>query len=215
MMALIRFVGGALALFALIGTAAAQECAEGFFDGERDATHEGVPYYWLFHILRDVARVTGVAAVNGYGTSSRAETIFEIARSDAAARAGKTYKSAIVIHYFPEAPQPRTLKAKLEIGGTAKEFAVEEKVKNASTGTIDLAPLSPALIGAIRSGELAHLTIFDGDKKFIEQYFRGGSMKTKLAWTDAAMDEIFAKADAGNCPSAPAPAPGGGAGPIL
>jgi hypothetical protein len=215
MMALIRFVGGALALFALIGTAAAQECAEGFFDGERDATHEGVPYYWLFHIVRDVARVTGVAAVNGYGASTKANTYFEIDRSDASARASKAYRNFIVIDYFGHEPQPRALKAKLEIAGTAKEFAVAEKVKNASTGTIDLAPLYPALIGAIRKGELVHLTVFDGDKKFIEQYFRGGSMKTKLAWTDAAMDEIFAKADAGNCPSTPAPAGGGGAGPIL
>lgn len=209
-MTLGRFVGGAMAFFMLGGVAVAQEqeCAFGQYDGERDYTVEGVPYYWLVHVFAGVARATGVAAVNGYGSSTKANTFFEIDRGDAAARKSKTYKSFIDINYFGEAPPPRSLKAKLDIGGSAHEFAVEEKAKDGSTSTIDLAPLYPALIDAIRKGELAHLTILDGDKKFIEQYFRGASLKIRFVWMEGEMDRIFAAADAGTCASTPEPAGG-------
>jgi hypothetical protein len=211
-MTFVRTILGAIFVFTLAASAAAQECTFGQYDGERGYTYREVPYYWLVHVFTGVARATGVATVSGYGASTKANTFFEIGRGDAAARKSKTYKSFITIDYFPEAPPPRSLKAKLDIGGSTHEFAVEEKAKDRSTSTIDLAPLYPALIAAIRKGELAHLTILDRDKTFIEQYFRGTSLKIRFVWMEGEMERIFAAADAGNCPEAPkhAPISGGG-----
>lgn len=201
-------------LFVFSGAAVAQECAFGESDGERGATFKDLPYYWVFNVFANRVRVYGVAKVYGYGENTTANTVFEIARSDGAARNSKTYRSFVEINYFPEAPPPRPLKARLNIGGSVTELAVEEKTKDVLTKAIDLTPLYPALIGAIRKGELVHLTIFDGDKKFIEQYFMGASMKKRFDWMEAAMQEIFATADAGKCPDEPTPAPpsGGGGG---
>ncbi len=205
-MTLFRSILVAVFVFMIAGQAAAEECAFGVSDGGPGQVGE----LWILQVSEDVARATGAAALSARGS---ANIYLEINRSDAAARASKTYKSFITVNYFPEAPPPRSLKATLDIGGSAREFTVEEKKKDRSTSTIDLAALYPELIGAIRKGELAHLTIFDGDKKFIEQYFRK-SLKNRFTWMEEDMDRIFAQADAGKCPDTPAPAPpsGGGGG---
>ena len=206
-MTLFRSILGAVFVFVLAASAAAEECEFGVSDGAPGQLGE----LWILQVSDDVARAAGAAKLSRSGS---ANIYFEINRSDAAARASKTYKSFITVNYFPEAPPPRRLKATLDIGGSAREFTVEEKKKDRSTSTIDLAALYPELIGAIRKGELAHLTIFDGDKNFIEQYFRK-SLKNRFTWMEEDMDRIFAVADAGKCPpSSSKPAPTGFA-PVL
>lgn len=213
-MTLFRSILGAVFVFMLAASAGAEECAFGESDGDRGATFNDLPYYWVFNVFADRARAYGVAKVYGLSDGSTANTVFEIDRSDSAARKGRTYRSFVETNYWPKALPPRALKAKLEIGGSATEFAVQEKERDSLTNTIDLTPLYPALIGSIRKGELVHLTILDGDTKFIEQYLRGATMKKRFDWMEAAMQEIFATADAGKCPETPAPAPpsGGGGG---
>lgn len=214
-MALIRSIAGVIVVLFLVGPANAEECAFGERDGESGVTFKDLPYYWIFNVFADSARAFGASKVYGFGNNATANTVFEIPRSDGAARQSKTYRSFIEIKYFPEAPPPRALKAQLEIGGSNQEFAVAEKTKDGSTSTIDLTLLYPALIGAVRKGETAHMTIFDGDKKFIEQYFVGASMTKRFGWMEFAMAEIFATADAGKCPDAPAQAPLSGKGEIV
>lgn len=206
-MTLFRSILRAVFVFMLAASAGAEECAFGESDGERGATFKDLPYYWVFNVFADKARVYGVAKVYGLSNGSTVNTVFEIDRSDGAARKGRTYRSFTEINYWPKALPPRALKATLDIGGSTSEFAVQEKAKDSSTNTIDLTPLYPSLIGAIRKGELVHLTILDGDKKFIEQYFMGKSMTKRFDWMEAAMQEIFATADAGKCPVAPQQAP--------
>lgn len=206
-MTIVRRIVCAALLFVFSGAAVAQECAFGEDDGDRGNTFNDLPYYWVFNVFADRARAYGVAKVYGLSDGSTANTVFEIDRSDSAARKGRTYRSFVETNYWPKALPPRALKAKLEIGGAATEFAVQEKARDSSTNTIDLTPLYPALIGSIRKGELVHLTILDGDKKFIEQYLRGATMKKRFDWMEAAMQEIFATADAGKCPVAPQQAP--------
>lgn len=211
-MTLIRSILGAILVFILAVPAAAEECAFGEVDGDRGSTFNDLPYYWVFNVFANRARVYGVAKVYGLSDGSTANTVFEIDRADSAARKGRTYRSFVEINYWPKALPPRALKAKLDIGGSATEFAVQEKARDNSTNTIDLTPLYPALIGAIRKGDLVHLTIFDGDKKFIEQNFRGATMTKRFGWMERDMDRIFAQADAGKCPETPAPAPPSGGG---
>lgn len=212
-----RLIGAAMAFFMLSGAAVAQEqeCAFGESEGDRGSTFNGLPYFWVFNAFADSARAFGAPKIYGVGVYSTANTVFELSRRDSAARKSKTYRSFIDINYsLVPPPPPRPLKAVLEIGGSANAFTVQERTNDASTTTIDLTPLYPTLIDAIRKGSMVHLTILDGDKKFIEQYFIGASMKKRFDWMESAMQEIFAKADAGKCPDAPAPVPpsGGGGG---
>ncbi|MGE0854773.1 MAG: hypothetical protein AB7L18_01640, partial [Hyphomicrobiaceae bacterium] len=214
MVAVRSIVAAAAAFCGLTNLAAAQECEFSVHVGDRGGALNSVPFYWLLHVFQNDARASGVAAVSGFGSHTTADTYLEISRRDGAARKRKAYTSFVEVKYFA-APPPRKLKAKLEIGGSMLEFAIEEKAHSGNTRRIDLAPLYPSLIDAIRKGNLAHMTIFDGDKKFIEQYVGGPSMKVRFGWMEEEMERIFAAADAGKCngsaPSkTPPPAPGGG-----
>jgi hypothetical protein len=131
-MTLIRSVLGAVFAFTLAASVGAEECAFGEVDGERGSTFKDLPYYWVFNVLADKARAYGVAKVYGLSDGSAANTIFEIDRSDSAARKGRTYRSFVEINYWPKALPPRALKAKLDIGGASTEFTVQEIAKDSS-----------------------------------------------------------------------------------
>lgn len=213
-MSFIRLTGAAVALCVCVSAAAAQECAWGQRDGGSSGyTFEGLPDHWTYQVFENVARATGMATL--YGSNNSANTLFEISRKDAAARKDKAYRTFVEISYFPTPPPPRSLKATLEIGGSTSEFTVDDKEGSNGARAIDLAPLYPKLIGAIRNGEVAHLTIFDGDKKFIEQYFNGKAMKSRFDLMEGYMEGIFAIADAGKCPDAPEHAPISGKGSLF
>lgn len=210
MMAIVRRIACAALFFAFSGAAGAQEdCAWG----------DRVPGYppgvvWQFVVQPDVAFVEGSGITHGDSIVS-AQIHFRLERYNESARKGKLYRVAMALNYKQDAPRPRSLKAVLTVGTTKTEFAVPEApyTGGGSRGRIDLSPLAPDLLDAIRQGRDATVIISDGDKEYLGQAF-GSWLQPNFQLMENNMETIFGLTDATKC-KLPAETPYERMGPLL
>lgn len=155
---------------------------------------------WQFVVYPDVVRVEGTGTRWNDALAST-EFQLQLERHDEAARKGKLYKAAIALIYKQFGPRPRPLKVVLAVGTSKSEFEVQERPYSgggSSRTRVDLSPLAPALVDAIRRGRDASLTIFVGDKEhFVQAY--ASWLQPKFQLMEGQMERIFGLTDAKKC----------------
>lgn len=197
MMTIMRTIASVIVLFlfAVPAALAQDDCAWG----------DRVPGYppgavWQFVVQPDVARVEGTGTTRSDSIDS-AQIQFQLERHDESARKGKLYRVAMALTYKLFGPRPRPLKAVLTVGTSKMEFVVQEAPYTgggSSRGRIDLSPLAPDLLNAIRQGRDATVTIFDGDKEYLGQAY-GSWLQPKFQLVENKMETIFGLTDAKKC----------------
>lgn len=155
---------------------------------------------WQFAVYPDVVRVEGTGTKWSDALAST-EFQLQLERHDESARKGKLYKAAIALTYKQLSPRPRSLKAVLTVGTTKSEFQVQERPYSgggSSRGRIDLSPLAPTLLDAIRRGRDASLTLFVGETEYLGQAYDRW-LQPKIQLMESQMEKIFGLTDAKKC----------------
>lgn len=204
MMISVRSIAG-LIVMSLLAVLSALALLAPAFSQEGCAWGDRVPGYppgvvWEFVVQPDVARVEGSGITRGDSIDS-AQIQFQLERNNESARKGRLYRVAMALNYKQFGPRPRSLKAVLTVGTSTTEFVVQEAPYTgggSSRGRIDLSPLAPDLLNAIRQGRDATVTIFAGDKEYLGQAY-GSWLQPKFQLMENKMETIFGLTDAKKC----------------
>lgn len=204
MMTIMRTIASVIVLF-LFAVPAALALLAPAFAQEGCAWGDRVPGYppgvvWQFLVQPDIAFAEGTGITHS-DTIDSAQIQFRLERNNESARKGKLYRVAMALNYKQFGPRPRSLKAMLTVGTSKSEFAVQEAPYTgggSSRGRVDLSPLAPDLLNAIRGGRDATVTIYDGDKEYLGQAY-GSWLQPKFELMESKMESIFGLTDANKC----------------